>query len=96
MVDVTLKKEFRNTTWATLPLWKTGAKGESVMRTQIPFFLPAKTHATFTGNDRSELPKDNARPKIHCIYAKVNRKMQDFKILSSRITANNSRTNLFW
>lgn len=96
MLDVTVEKDFRNTTQATLPLWKTGAKGESMMRAQITFFLPNKMHAAFTDKDGSELLKDNGRPKIHRICAKVNRKMQDFKILCSRITANNSRRNLFW
>lgn len=95
MLDATLEKDFRNTTQATLPLWKTGTKGES-MRAQIPFFLPTKMHATFTDKDGSKFPKDNERPKIHCIRAKVNRKMQDFKILCFGITANNPRTNLFW
>lgn len=70
-----------------------------MMRVQIRFSLPAKTHATFTDKDGSELPKYNEGPKIHCmgkVNRKVNRKMKDFKILSSRITANSSRTNLFW
>lgn len=96
MLDVTLEKDFRNATWATLPLWKTGTKGELMMTAQIPFSLPAKMHTTFTDKDGSGFPKDNERPKIHCMCAKVNRKIQDFKILCSRIIANNSRKNLFW
>lgn len=95
MLDITLEKDFRNATWATLPLRKTGTKGESMIRAQIPFFLPAKKHTIFTDKNGSELP-NNEGHKIHCTCANVDRKMQNFKILCSRITANNSRTNLFW
>lgn len=68
MLDVTLEKDFRNATWAALPLWKTGTKGESVIRAQIPFFLPAKKHATITDKDGSELPKDNDKGLKSIVY----------------------------
>lgn len=95
MFNITLEKDLRNATWATLPLRKTGTKGESMIRAQIPFFLPAKKHTTFTDKNGSEL-SNNEGHKIHCTCANVDRKMQNFKILCSRITANNPRTNLFW
>lgn len=47
-MEITLEEEFRNATWATLPLWKTTTNGESTIRAQIPFFLPAKVQAIFT------------------------------------------------